>query len=390
MSHMKQFFFSTSLSAFLCSLVLSNVHAQTGCTDALACNFDAAALTDDGSCNYLSDSTVPTGPGNIWHVGVFLTGTVYEPLAGPCEANGSVNPNLSIQGILVGDGSAPLSMVDIEDPTGLLTELAGLASTVGFGICGSDITVNALGEVFAMVQQGDLYVSPIPVGPNGEYLWAALQQSFDIGCADPTAANYTGTCDVSMECTYNVAFRVNMANVDVSADGVHLAGSFNGWSAMSIPMIPLSYDVYEVILELVPGYYEYKFVNGNVLSAGEYTPYACAAEFTTNRMLEFYGGVVDLGVPCFGSCTACSGCSNPLYLEFDPFAAGTLAACQTDIIPGCTDASAANFNPAANADNGTCEGSGSGNACPGDFDDDGAVTSSDLLSFLALFGVICY
>ena len=113
MSHMKYFFFSTSLSAFLCSLVLSNVHAQTGCTDALACNFDAAALTDDGSCNYLSDSTVPTGPGNIWHVGVFLTGTVYEPLAGPCEANGSVNPNLSIQGILVGDGSAPLSMVDI-------------------------------------------------------------------------------------------------------------------------------------------------------------------------------------------------------------------------------------------------------------------------------------
>ena len=45
----------------------------------------------------------------------------------------------------------------------------------------------------------------------------------------------------------NVTFRVNMANQTVSANGVHLAGSIQGWNASSTPMTDADSDgIYEV------------------------------------------------------------------------------------------------------------------------------------------------
>lgn len=364
--------------------------AQAGCLDPLACNYDSAAVTDDGSCNYLTGTDVPVGEETVWHVGLFLSGTIYEALAGPCEDDGGANPNLSIYGALVGDGSEPLSMVDVVDMTGLLSELAALAESVGFGICGEDITVNALGQVFLMVQQGEMYVSPIPVGPNGEYLWAAPRASFASGCADPTAANFSGPCDLSLECLYNVTFRVNMGTAEVGDEGVHVAGSFNDWDPAATPMTLLMGGVYQTTLALPAGYYEYKFLQGASFMGAEYAPYACAAEFTTNRYFQLWGGTVDLGTPCFGACGPCEGCTDPLYASFDPFSVSNPALCVALSVPGCTDPAAENFDAAANVDNGTCITGGGSSGCEGDLDGDGAVTSSDLLSFLSLFGAVCF
>jgi len=58
--------------------------------------------------------------------------------------------------------------------------------------------------------------------------------------------------------------------------------------------------------------------------------------------------------------------------------------CDEDEIVGCTYPSAPNFNPEASLDDGSCEV-----LCLGDLDGDGAVQSSDLLAFLALFGLSC-
>ncbi len=58
-----------------------------------------------------------------------------------------------------------------------------------------------------------------------------------------------------------------------------------------------------------------------------------------------------------GSCLTLiiEGCTDPLYLEYNPAANIDDGSCQTLIIYGCTDTNYFEFNPAANVDDGSCE-----------------------------------
>jgi len=189
-----------------------------GCTDPMACNYDNLAQTDDGSCDYLETSTIPTGSDNVWLVGLTVTGTENEAFAAGCEADGGVNPNVSINGVIVGDGSAPMTLAGITDPTGLLGDLAALASTVSFGICGDNITVAALGNIIPMVSNGQFWQSPIPVTGDGSFLWAAPLANFPVGCADPSADNFSSPCDLSLACQYSGCTDATACNYDPSAN----------------------------------------------------------------------------------------------------------------------------------------------------------------------------
>ncbi|MEC8662344.1 MAG: hypothetical protein VXY03_00545 [Bacteroidota bacterium] len=189
-----------------------------GCTDPMACNYDNLAQTDDGSCDYLETSTIPTGSDNVWLVGLTVTGTENEAFAAGCEADGGVNPNVSINGVIVGDGSAPMTLAGITDPTGLLGDLAALASTVAFGICGDNITVAALGNIIPMVSNGQFWQSPIPVTGDGSFLWAAPLANFPVGCADPSADNFSSPCDLSLACQYSGCTDATACNYDPSAN----------------------------------------------------------------------------------------------------------------------------------------------------------------------------
>ncbi len=58
--------------------------------------------------------------------------------------------------------------------------------------------------------------------------------------------------------------------------------------------------------------------------------------------------------------------------------------CDLDETAGCTNAEAINFNAEATLDDGSCMVT-----CKGDFNNDGIITTADLLSFLAIFGGQC-
>ena len=360
-----------------------------GCTNPLACNYDNTATLEDGSCNFLDSSTIPTGTENVWLVGLTLTGTAFEAFAGPCEAAGGVNPNVSINGVIAGDGSAPLAMAGITDPTGLLADLAALASTVEFGICGDNITVAALGNIIPMVGNGQFWQSPIPVNEDGQYLWAAPLANFPIGCGDPAANNFTDACDLSLACTYDVTLRVNMANEMVSENGVHVAGEFQGWDPAATPASNAAYGVYSVTVSLPNGVHEYKFINGNEWGQDEVISGDCAAAGTTNRFVTVAGGAVVTGTPCFGSCDDCAGCTDPMFAEYDPFAGSDNGSCATGVVAGCTYPDAENYEATANDDDGSCTFETGSSACPADLDGDGAVATADLLQFLSAFGLVC-
>ena len=364
----------------------------------MACNYDNMAQTDDGSCDYLETDSIPTGAENVWLVGLTLSGTAFEALAGGCEADGGVNPNVSINGVIVGDGAAALTFAGITDPTGLLGDLVAIASSASLGICGDAITIAAGGNVVPLVGNGQFWQSPVPITDDGQYLWAAPMANFNVGCADPTANNFSSPCDLSLACTYDVVFAVDMnPALTPGTTSVAWAGTANGWNNTSNPMSDDDGDgVYEVTISLPAGAHEYKFIQNADWGLAETfngsesctTP---PGEFV-NRVVTITGATT-LDAVCYNSCEACpeGGCTDPAYVEFDPYAGYDDGSCLNLVVEGCMYEDATNYNPLANTDDGSCEfdETGGGSDCPGDLDNDGTVATSDLLNFLSFFGGTC-
>jgi len=100
---------------------------------------------------------------------------------------------------------------------------------------------------------------------------------------------------------------------EVSADGVHIAGSLQGWDPAKTAMANLynTNKIYEIILTLADNNYEYKFVNGNAWGKDESVPSSCATN--NNRGLTVSGADVEVSKVCFGSCDACPGREIPKF-----------------------------------------------------------------------------
>lgn len=108
----------------------------------------------------------------------------------------------------------------------------------------------------------------------------------------------------------NVTFRVDMSDEEISADGVHVTGSFQGWDPAGTPMADAGEDIYEVTLTLQSGFdHEFKFVNGNTFDFVEAVPEACGVPDGQGGFNRYFTvPVQDTTMPavCFGSCEPCS------------------------------------------------------------------------------------
>lgn len=90
---------------------------------------------------------------------------------------------------------------------------------------------------------------------NREAAITELNTPLDIVCYD--------ACDACTQPTA-VTLRVDMSNeAAVSANGVHVAGSFQGWTANGTPLTDMGGGIWEVTVNVAPGDYQYKFINGN-------------------------------------------------------------------------------------------------------------------------------
>ncbi len=187
-----------------------------------------------------------------------------------------------------------------------------------------------------------------------------------------------------------VTFAVDMNGEDLLDGSVYITGgSIDGWCGTCTAMTDSDGDgIFEATLDLPPGPIEYKFVNGN-WDAGEIldplTDGACTlttGEFTNRYFDVPSDGNAVLPIVCFNSCNAC----DPLV--DCPSDTNNNGICDTDDIPGCTYPAAANFDPAATMDNGSCVYD-AGPLCPGDLNSDGVVSVTDLLALLGVFGEDC-
>tara|TARA_B100000768_G_scaffold86365_1_gene81389 strand:+ start:873 stop:2096 length:1224 start_codon:yes stop_codon:yes gene_type:complete len=100
--------------------------------------------------------------------------------------------------------------------------------------------------------------------------------------------------------------------------------------------------------------------------------------FTGAQCIE-YGGT---------PCEEPAGCTDPLFVEFDPSVTLDDGSCSELVVEGCAYADADNYDVSANTDDGSCLFT-LGSTCPGDFSGDGFVNVSDLGGFLGAFGEAC-
>jgi len=112
-------------------------------------------------------------------------------------------------------------------------------------------------------------------------------------------------------CTVDVTLKVNMAwevaNNAISANGVHVAGDFQGWNPGATQMSDADNDgIYEVTINVpANSSIQYKFINGNAWGQDEPVPGACAVTGTTNRGATFAYADSSMSPVCFGKCTDC-------------------------------------------------------------------------------------
>jgi len=173
---------------------------------------------------------------------------------------------------------------------------------------------------------------PLPIGSTQEYKfsadnWTIQEQNNPAAPCTNGNATYTNrvlvipagdttlsvvcwsqctACDVDVTLKVNMAWEV--ANNAISANGVHVAGDFQGWSPSTTPMTDANNDgIYEVTINVpANSSIQYKFINGNAWGADESVPSACVVPTTMNRGASFTYGDSTLSPVCFGKCTDCA------------------------------------------------------------------------------------
>lgn len=125
-------------------------------------------------------------------------------------------------------------------------------------------------------------------------------------------------CDTCVTPRVNVTFRVDMSKEIISPEGVHIAGSFQGFDPASTPMSDAGNKHYEYTLELPAGTTQFfRFVNGNTIDDFENVPVACAVD--GNRILVVPANDTILTDFCFSLCETCPvGNDGTILLENGP------------------------------------------------------------------------
>lgn len=99
---------------------------------------------------------------------------------------------------------------------------------------------------------------------------------------------------LSLSAQHNVTIQVDMTGQTVSANGVHVAGSFQNpqWQPNTTQMTNSTGNIYSVTVNIPAGYYEFKFLNGDAWGDVESVPATVQVELgngNDNRWMHVMG-----------------------------------------------------------------------------------------------------
>ena len=367
-----------------------------GCTNLLACNYDAAASCDDGSC-ILPDGCTQIGACNFNPVALCDDGSCdfiscagcMDVLATNYDVSASINA-----GCTYGTQTVVYATADQTGEAGNLaigSEQFATSAYPGIAVAlkahslnGNDIVPT--GNVYSALGGNGVDQNAVEVVGFGTWNFAAL---INLGALTFDQVEVVIDVDFDPAETYISAeafqfnasdYIVNTVGASASSWGIseNLGSSF--WSNFSDPnILPFNSEAagtYNVTLRVISN------LGVEVANVGiivdvfvEGCTYAFAANFNPLANVDN------------GSCVF-EGCTDSDALNFNPLANSDNGSC-VDPILGCTVSNATNFNPLANSDNGTCEFICAEDTCPADFNNDEIVNVNDLLVFLVAFGNPC-
>ena len=264
-----------------------------GCTDPSALNYDSTAIIDDLSCQYTITLQVDLSTQTVSGSGVHVAGS-FQGWSPSTTAMTDIGNGVYEYQLVATDGEQ-LQYKYINGNDWPQAEIVPQACGIEDGFGGYN----------------RLYV----VNSN-----ATVPLHCFSSCAECASE------------TVEVTFQVNMENETVSGLGVHIAGNFQGWSPGLTPMTDLGNGIWTYTAEFGIGEnLEFKYINGNAWGMDESVPVECASGLNRFHMVGGSDEVLD--PVCFGTCTICPG----------------------DLIPGCIDTTACNYDSAAQTDDGSCD-----------------------------------
>ena len=153
-------------------------------------------------------------------------------------------------------------------------------------------------------------------------------------CEGTAVVDVCGVCEGDgSTCTVTITFNVDMSLETVDeTDGIRIFGLFSWDANDAITMTDDDLDgVYTATVDLTAGDYTYNFRNGWGYESGTNLGECAGGDYTNDRYVTVGDVDLVLDAVCWESCDICP-----------------------EVIPGCTDPEALNYDPAATEDDGSC------------------------------------
>jgi len=297
-----------------------------GCTDATACNYDATATEDDGSCEFAQE--------DVDNPGFMLTcdgACQDDDDNGICDFNqvGCTDAEACNQSFFacigedgiasicpatIDDGSCTYAVLDFNcDGTCVDVDEDGICDKVDDLICANDSDNDGVcddSEVFSE-------------------------------CADPTACNYVAGSSQTYGSDPNITLPGDMEMIDSNNDGLFVCVFPDEWFNCDGTCLDADTDG---VCDEVDGCTDVDSFNWNDVAATE--------------------------------CCTVAGCTDDTAFNYDAAACFNDGSC-AEIVEGCIDETACNFNANANTDDGSCSFAAEWYNCDGTCQDDDADGTCD-------------
>ena len=348
---------------------------SSGCTDDAACNYNADAILDNGTCCYSSCLTIEMT--DAWGDG--WNGNTWEVMASDSSIVASGTLSNGETGTDVACLSAGCYDFSINTATGIYQY------EVGWTITGTD------------------YGNPLSGGATDQTSFTMDGGGTDSGCTDPDACNYSdlAACDDGSCCYENCAtlymsddwgdgWNYNVMTITDSESNVLTYTMDDGLADTLVICLPNGC----LDLEVGGGFYSSEV--GWTIELDDFS-YSGGAPFANYLTIHAVPGCTDEAACNYNPEANCpdASCAYPACMDDTACNYNECATCGDITLctygcQGCMYPQASNYEPTATVDDGSCEFNLlEGNSCATDVNGDAEVNVLDLLLLLSEFGMIC-